>query len=65
MKVKGSAYLLNGSIKKCKFFKKKVNILVIDDLYDTGTTLNEVCTVLKKDKYVDKVFILVMTKTRR
>ena len=65
MRAKGPADLLSGSIKKCKFFKKKVNILVIDDLYDTGTTLNEVCTVLKKDKYVDKVFVLVMTKTRR
>ena len=59
------ADLLSGSIKKCKSFKKKVNILIIDDLYDTGTTLNEVCTVLKKDKYVNKVFVLVMTKTRR
>jgi len=56
---------IKGTIIKHKQFKKDVNILVVDDLYDSGTTLNEVCNVLKKDKHVNKIFVLAMTKTKR
>lgn len=39
-------------------------ILVIDDLYSTGATLNETCKVLKNDKNVKKIYCLAMTKTK-
>ena len=56
---------VSGSIIKNKVFDKPVSILIIDDLYSTGATLNEVAKVLKDDTNVKKVYVLVMTKTRR
>lgn len=56
---------INGLIKKTKGITETSNILVIDDLYSTGTTLNEVCRVLKTDKNINKIYCLVLTKTRR
>ncbi|MFT8362302.1 MAG: ComF family protein [Sporolactobacillus sp.] len=38
------------------------NILLVDDLYDTGTTLRECVRVLKLSG-INKVFVLTMTKT--
>lgn len=54
---------IKNAIIKEKQFKRKVNILLIDDLYDSGATLNEAVNVLKKDKNVDEVYVLAMTKT--
>ena len=54
-----------GTIKNNKKFKNKVNVLVVDDLFSTGATLNEVCKTLKKDENINKIYCLVMTKTRR
>lgn len=54
----------NSIVKNINFSKPK-NILVIDDLYSTGSTLNEVVNLLKTDKNVQKVYCLVMTKTKR
>ncbi len=56
---------IKNSITKEKEFLRKVSILLVDDLYDSGVTLNEAVNVLKKDKNVDEVYVLVMTKTRR
>lgn len=55
---------IQGSITKEKRFNKKVNILIIDDLFDSGATLNEAVNVLKRDINVNEVYVLVMTKTR-
>ena len=41
-----------------------VSILIVDDLYSTGATLNEVCKILKQDKNVGNIYCLVMTKTK-
>jgi len=55
---------ISGSILKHRHFKKDVNILLVDDLYQSGITLNEVCTVLRKDGHVNNIYVLTMTKTR-
>jgi competence protein ComFC len=55
---------ISGSIVKHKKFIRKVNILLIDDLYKSGTTLNEVCKILKKDVNVNNIYVLTMTKTK-
>jgi predicted amidophosphoribosyltransferase len=57
--------LIKGSIIKDKNFKKKVNILLVDDLFDSGATLNEAVDVLKSDINVADVYVLTMTKTGR
>lgn len=54
-----------NSIIKNMNFSKLTNVLVIDDLYSTGNTLNEVVKILKTDSNVKKVYCLVMTKTKR
>jgi len=57
--------LIKGSITKDKNFKKKVNILLVDDLFESGATLNEAVDVLKSDINVANVYVLTMTKTGR
>ena len=44
--------------------KKEQNILLVDDLYSSGRTLNGCVNILKKDSNVLKIFVLTMTKTR-
>jgi len=56
---------VSGTITKNKTFENPVSMLIIDDLYSTGATLNEVVKVLKTDENVKNVYVLVMTKTRR
>ncbi len=56
---------IRGTIIKNGTFEKETNILIIDDLYSTGATLNEITKVLKSDKNVKNVYVLAMTKTRR
>ena len=57
--------LNKNSIIKKQNFCRPVNILVIDDLYSSGNTLNEVVKLLKTDYNVKKIYCLVMTKTKR
>jgi competence protein ComFC len=56
---------ISGSIVRKKRFLKVVNVLVIDDLYATGTTLHETVKALKTDANVKDVYVLTITKTRR
>ena len=44
--------------------KNKRTILLIDDLYKSGTTANAATRVLKENKNIEKVYLLTMTKTR-
>lgn len=55
---------INSSIVKEKHFIKKVNILLIDDLYDSGATLTEIVNVLRTDDNIYKIYVLTMTKTK-
>ena len=57
-------YNISGMIRKNKNIDNEVNILVIDDLYSTGATLNEVCKVLKNVKNVKTIYCLAITKTK-
>ena len=53
-----------GSINTTKEAKYEHNILLVDDLYDSGATLNECVKILKDDPKIKKVYVLTMTKTR-
>lgn len=57
-------YSVSGTIKQNQKIYKKSNVLVIDDLYSTGKTLNEVCRVLRNDDNIEKIYCLAMTKTK-
>ena len=46
-------------------FDRKVNVLLVDDLFNTGNTLRECYKVLKQDCNIEKVYCLVMTRRRR
>jgi predicted amidophosphoribosyltransferase len=35
----------------------------LDDLYDSGATINQISQILRKAK-ADKIFVLVLAKTR-
>lgn len=50
---------------KNKTLVKPVNVLLIDDLYDSGFTLKLVCKELLKDKKIKNIYVLTMTKTRK
>lgn len=56
---------VTGTIIRQKRFTSEVNILVIDDLYQTGITLNESFKVLKTDSNIKDIYVLTLTKTRR
>lgn len=57
--------ILKGTIERKKMFTEKVNILLVDDLYQSGETLNECVKVLRADSNIDKIYVLTITKTRR
>ncbi len=56
--------LINAfSVADNRFSNKTV--LVFDDLYDTGATMNIVCDLLKKSGNASYIYILTVTKTRK
>lgn len=55
---------MHGSIVKLKPATRKCNILLIDDLYSTGSTANECVAILKEDPLVEKVYYLAIAKTK-
>ena len=48
-----------------KVFEEETSILLVDDLYKTGETLNESINILKTDSNLHNIYILTMTKTKR
>lgn len=53
---------------KNRFVKKldlsgntKFNALIIDDLYDSGATMEAICNLVKSDKNVDKIYVAALT----
>jgi len=55
---------LKGSIKANAKLAKPSNILLVDDLYETGKTLKECVAVLKDDPNIENIYVLAMTKTK-
>lgn len=57
---------IKGSIARNKrFVSKNINVLIVDDLYQTGSTLNEIVNVLRTDSNINKIYVLTITRTRR
>lgn len=55
---------LKGTIITTKKAKRQYSLLIVDDLYKSGATLNECVLALKQDENLNKVYVLTMTKTR-
>jgi predicted amidophosphoribosyltransferase len=55
---------IQGTIQQQLPAKRKINVLLVDDIYSTGATANECVKVLRKDKNIDKVYYLAMTYTK-
>ncbi len=41
------------------------NVLLIDDIFSTGTTLKECAKALRKDANIEKIYAITATKTRK
>lgn len=52
-------------LKRNRTLMTEANILLVDDLYDSGTTLNLVCGELQKEEKVKDIYVLTITKTRK
>ena len=55
--------LFKNSIRKNRDLTRKGSVLLIDDLYSTGTTLKSLCALLKDDMNVENIYILVVAKS--
>jgi len=60
----GDKQIIEGTIQKMKKATSEHDMLLVDDIYDTGTTLNECVKVLRKDPMIKKIYVLTLTKTR-
>lgn len=56
---------IHGAIAMKKTAKKSHNILLVDDLYESGTTLGECVRALRGDPNILEIYVLTMTKTRK
>lgn len=56
---------VEGRFKQIVKINQPANVLIVDDLYSTGATLNEVCKILREDRNVMKIYVLAITKTKR
>jgi predicted amidophosphoribosyltransferase len=56
---------IKNTIIKSKMAKNKHNMLLVDDLFESGATLSECVKALRQDPNIDKIYVLTMTKTRK
>jgi predicted amidophosphoribosyltransferase len=56
--------LLKDAFAAKNLLLKGKNVLLFDDLYRSGATLNAITRVLSEKGMVSKVYVLALTKTR-
>ncbi|MDD2234621.1 MAG: hypothetical protein PHV03_06895 [Desulfitobacteriaceae bacterium] len=56
---------IEGTIIKTEMATTRHNILLVDDLFESGKTLKECVRVLREDPKINKILVLTMTKTRK
>ena len=54
---------LTGTINLIKKPKRNCNILLVDDLFSTGSTLNECTHALRTDSLINSIYVITITKT--
>lgn len=52
-------------LRKNRTLSRKANVLLVDDLYDSGFTLGLMCEKLLEEEHIGDIYILTMTKTRK
>lgn len=57
--------LLRNSVNFVKRVTRPCNVLLIDDIYQTGSTLNECVRALREDDNIKDIFVVTMTKTAK
>ena len=57
--------VVNHSIIQEKKAKHPINILLFDDVYDSGTTANACVRALRTDKNIKKIYFVALTRTKR
>ena len=56
--------IISGAFNVADLRYKNRKILLFDDLYRSGTTLNEITNVLYNEGQVQNVYVVTLTKTR-
>ena len=56
---------MHGMIRQNIHAKRKVSLLLIDDIFDTGSTLRQCTEVLRKDPLINEIYVLTITKRRK
>jgi competence protein ComFC len=56
---------ISHSMTSGKHLVRKVNVLLVDDLYESGASMNEAVRVLREDENITNIYALTLTKTRR
>ncbi len=55
---------LDGTISKQKKANRNCNVLLVDDLFSTGSTVTECVNILQTDPMIKNIYYLAITKTR-
>lgn len=55
---------LGGTIELRGNATREISVLLVDDLYESGSTANECTRILYEDPNIKEVYFLAMTKTR-
>jgi len=55
---------IGGTITKRAMAKRNQNVLLVDDLYQSGATLRECVKELRRDPHIGDIYVLTITKTK-